>query len=115
MAKAYRIMGIPFSADRGLMEGFVRAVEASHAGPSPNLERHARDILILGEMVGVSSRLADIGAVLPEATRPHFERIYQRVRPGRARRLWARAAGRILMWRAIGAPRRAVPFADLGP
>lgn len=109
MARTFRIMGIPFSADRALMERFTRAVEAAHAGPSADLERHARNILVLGEMVGVSSRLPEIGRMLPAATREAFERIYPRVRPGLVRRSIARAFGRLVMKRAIGAPRKAVP------
>lgn len=105
MAKAFRIMGVPFSSDRTRLQRFARGVEAAHAGSSPHVERHVRNILALGEMVGVSSRQAEIGALLPAATRIHFERIYPRVRPGWPRRWLARSFGRLFMKRALGAPR----------
>ncbi len=54
-SKTYRIMGLPFSNDRKFMEQFARAIEIVHAGTSPHLEKHCRNILALGEMVGVSS------------------------------------------------------------
>lgn len=109
MAKVFRIMGIPFSADRAVLERFARGVEAALAGPSPYLERHARHILVLGEMVGVPSTLAALEGILPDATRTHFRAIYPQVRPGLMRRWTARAIGRFTMKRAIGAPRKAVP------
>lgn len=112
MAKAFRIMGIPFSEDRALMERYCRAVEVAHAGSSDHLEKHARNILALGEMVGVSSERENILAMLPEATRQVFEPLHAKVRPGFFRRLFYRVAGRLLMPRAIGEPRKAVPIAD---
>lgn len=112
MSKAFRIMGIPFSAQRDLMERFARGVEAAHAGASPNLERHTRHILVLGEMVGVRSDPAHIASMLPEATRRVFEPIARRVQPGVLRRLACRLAGRLLMPRAIGKPRAAVPVEE---
>lgn len=54
MTKAFRIMGLAFSQRRDGMEEFCRQVEESHAGLSPHVKKHARNILILGEMVGVS-------------------------------------------------------------
>lgn len=110
MAKAYRIMGMHFSDDRSRMEAFARHVEQAHHGVSPNLEQHARNILFLGEMVGVSSKLEAVGPILPEATRGDFERIYVRVRPGLIRRPLARLFGRVLMKQAVGKPRKAVPI-----
>jgi len=110
MSKAYRIMGIPFSGHRALLTRFARAVEAQHAGLSPNVEQHARNILLLGEMIGVSSALTQVGQMLPEATRAHFAQIHPRVRPGPLRRWTARAIGRVAMKRAIGKPRKAVPL-----
>lgn len=109
MSKAYRLMGVPFSEDRAAMEHFARTVEQEHAALSPNVEKHARNILFLGEMVGVSSRYEVISAMLPEATREVFREIYQRVHPSSPRRLWARLLGRLLMKQAVGAPRKAVP------
>jgi type IV secretory pathway protease TraF len=94
------------------MEQFARSVERAHAGPSPNVERHARNILIIGEMIGVRSAADRLGRMLPEPTRKEFERIYPRVRPGPALRLAARAFGSVAMKRAIGAPRKAVPLAS---
>jgi hypothetical protein len=114
MAKAFRLMGIPFSDRRELMAGFARAVEEAHAGPSPQLERHARHILVLGEMVGVSSHPARICTMLPAATRAVFLPIAAKVRPGAARRLFSRLAGRMLVPRALGKPRPAVPVEEAG-
>lgn len=112
MATTYRIMGMPFSSDRELMTAFAREVERACAAPSPNLERHARHILVLGEMVGVRSDRDTIAAMLPPATRAVYEPIHARVRPGAVKRLGARIAGRLLMKRAIGTPRTAVPVAE---
>lgn len=115
MAKTYRVMGIPFSEDRALMEQFARGVERTHAGVSPNLEVHARHILRLGEMVGVSSKSEHVASLLPEATREVFLAIHHRVRPGPFTRLACRAAGRLLMKQAVGRPRAAVPFQEVKP
>ena len=112
MAKAYRIMGLAFSQRRDLMEDFARRIEAAHAGVAPQVERHARNILLLGEMAGVSSKYDAIMAMLPERTRAAFEPVYARVAPNALRRLGARIAGRVLLPQAIGAPRSAVPVAD---
>lgn len=110
MAKTFRIMGLAFSARRDLMESFSRRVEAAHAGPSANLERHARNILLLGEMVGVSSSYEQITAMLPDRTRAVFQPIYDRVHPSPLKRAGARLLGRLLMKQAIGKPRQAVPI-----
>lgn len=112
MTKTYRIMGIPFSQRRELMEQFSRGVEEVQAGPSPNLEKHAGHILPIGEMVGVSSRYDSIVGMLPEKTRAVFEGIYGRVRPNALVRQGARVLGRVLMKQAIGQPHPAVPITD---
>jgi hypothetical protein len=114
MSKTYRIMGLPFPARRDRLEEFGRRVESAHAGPSPHVERHARNILLLGEMVGVPSRYDAIAGMLPEGTRAVFAEIYPRVRPGFVRRTAARAAGRLWMRRARGRPRTAVPLPGAG-
>jgi len=108
MTTTYRIMGIAFSDDRPLMRAYARAVETRHAAPSPALDRHARNILRIGEMVGVRS--ARIPAKLPEATRAVYAPVHRTVCPGPLRRALLRAAGRLLMRRAIGRPRVAVPW-----
>jgi len=109
MSKTYRIMGVPFSEDRGALERFSRDIEQKHAALSPNVEKHARNILFLGEMVGVSSEYEVVAAMLPDATRAIFKTIHSRVRPGMFQRLWARVLGRVLMKQAVGEPRKAVP------
>jgi len=110
-SKTYRIMGIPFSTNRAKMERFARLVETEHAGVSPNLEKHARHILSLGEMVGVRSDFESITEKLPQATRAIFEPIHPRVRPGFLKRNLLRPAGRLFVRRAIGSKERvAVPF-----
>ncbi len=113
MANAFRIMGVAFSNDRDLMRRFSRAVEEAHAATSPNLEKHARNILVLGEMVGVRSDLSTVGGMLSGPTRTLFEPIHPRVRPGALKRVGARLLGRLLMKRAVGEPREAVPVGDL--
>src|ERR1051325_2748196 len=62
MSKAYRIMGIRFSAERAALEQFARAVEAEQAAVTENVARHSRHILRIGEMIGVPSAP---GAILP--------------------------------------------------
>jgi hypothetical protein len=113
MARAFRLMGLRFSERREPMDAFAREVERVHAAPSPQLDRHARRILVLGEMVGVSS--GRVGRMLPAATRGVFEPVAARVRPGLLRRGLARGLGRLLMRRALGAPRRAQPVEDDAP
>ena len=111
MAKTYRIMGMPFSSNRADMEAFARAVEGAHAGLSPHLEKHARNILLIGEMVGASSAWPAVSKLLPDATRAVFEPVYPRVRPSAVKRIGARLLGRVAMKQAVGAPRKAVPVA----
>jgi len=109
MTKTYRIMGVPFSEDRAALQRFSRSIEKQQAGLSPNVEKHARNILFLGEMVGVSSRYEVISAMLSDATRKVFEGIHGKVRPAFPQRVWARLLGRVLMKQAVGQPRKAVP------
>ena len=110
MAKAYQIMGIFFSEQRDLLERFSREVEEAHAGVSPDLEKHARNILLLGEMVGVSSGYEEISAMLPGKTKEVFRGLYPKARSSALRRWGARVSGRFLVPRAVGKPRKAVPF-----
>jgi hypothetical protein len=112
MAKAYRVMGLRFSENRGELERFARGVEAEQAAVTPNVARHSRHILRIGEMIGVRSSADSILPMLPEHTRSVFEPLYERVRPGAPRRLWCRVLGKLLMPKAIGAPRRAVPAVE---
>jgi hypothetical protein len=112
MSKTYRIMGMPFSEKRGLLEEFSRLIEAEQAIVSPNVPRHSAHILRLGEMIGVSSGPGSILPMLPPKTRAVFEPLYPMVRPGPLRRQWSRLLGKLLMPKAVGAPRRAVPAAE---
>src|SRR4051812_48647011 len=50
MSKTYRIMGMPFSEKRDLMERFSRLVEEEQAAVTDNVPRHSVNILRLGEM-----------------------------------------------------------------
>jgi len=110
-SKTYRIMGIPFSNDREHMEHFAREIESAHAGPSEHLEKHARNILSLGEMVGVNSSMENIGPKLPQATREVFAPLHSKVSPNSAKRTFLRFAGKVLVKRAIGpSDREARPF-----
>ena len=111
MAKTYRIMGIPFSEDRAALERFSREIEAEQAAVTANVARHLVHILRLGEMIDVSSAAESILPMLPAATRAVFEPLYPSLKPGLLRRSWARLLGKLLMPKAVGAPRQAVPFA----
>ena len=110
MSKAYRIMGIRFSAERAALEQFARAVEAEQAAVTENVARHSRHILRIGEMIGVPSAAGSILPMLPEPTRAMFEPLYPDVRPGPFARVYFRLLGRALLPKAVGAPRPAVPF-----
>lgn len=115
-AKTYRIMGIPFSNDRGVMEEFARSVEAEYAGESKYLQKHARNVLRLGEMVGVSSSFQEITGKLPKATRDVFSPLHSYVRPRWFARFPLRLAGRLLIRKAIGKPgRETSPFSPPVP
>ena len=114
MAKAFRIMGLAFGEQRERLEAFARGVEEAHAGLTPQLEQHARHILILGEMVGVSSHYDAVTAMLPPATRGVFDPVYPRVRPHTLKQIGARMMGRLLIPQAVGQPREAIPLSDEG-
>jgi hypothetical protein len=112
MAKAFRIMGLRFSTDRAAMERFARTVEADHAAVTQNVEKHARHILRIGEMIGVSSARDSILPMLPRDTRAAFEPLYAKVRPGALRAISCRVLGRMLLPKAIGTPRPAIPMME---
>src|SRR5256886_8826837 len=65
MAKAYRIMGIRFSAKRNDLERFARLIEAEQATLTEVVPKHSRHILRIGEMIGGSSGPASILPMLP--------------------------------------------------
>jgi len=109
MSKTYRIMGIPFSEKRELLEQFSRAIEEEQAAITENVPRHSINILRLGEMIDVSSGPESILPMLPPRTKSVFEPLYPQVRPGWLRRKWARILGKLLIPKAVGAPRKAVP------
>lgn len=110
MAKVYRIMGMPFSQDRAALERFSRAIEEEQAAVTEHVRRHSVHILRLGELIGVSSASESILPMLPSRTRAVYGPMHELVRPGLLRRVWARVLGGLLMPKAVGAPRRAVPF-----
>jgi hypothetical protein len=110
MAKTYRIMGFPFSERREPMERFARLVEEEQAAITENVAKHARHILRLGEMVGVDSSPDSILPMLPARTRAVFEPLYPDVRPGLPGRVYARLLGKLVIPKAVGAPRKAVPL-----
>ena len=111
MSKSYRIMGMPFSQDRSALERFSRAIEEEQAAVTENVPRHSVNILRLGEMIDVPSSQDSILPMLPPKTRAVFEPLYPKVRPGPLRRVWSRVLGKLLIPKAVGAPRKAVPFA----
>ncbi|MGH7265279.1 MAG: hypothetical protein ACREMB_10560 [Candidatus Rokuibacteriota bacterium] len=110
MARTYRIMGMPFSERRPDMERFARLVEDEQAAVTENVPRHARNILKLGEMIGVASSRESILLMLPPRTRAVFEPLHPKVRPRLPARLYARVLGRLVMPKAVGKPRKAVPL-----
>ena len=112
LSKAYRIMGIPFSCDRQLMESFARSVEDGHAGLSPDVEKHARHILRIAEMVSFPSDWANISRLLPERTRTVYGLIHKKVEPGWLLRTTCRLAGRLLVKRAVGELRKVQVYQD---
>jgi hypothetical protein len=112
MSKCYRIMGLRFSARRDELERFARAVEAEQAAVTANVPKHSRHILRLGEMIGVASTRESILPMLPGPTRAAFEPLYEAVRPNAVQRLGSRLLGRLLLPKAVGTPRRAVPVED---
>jgi hypothetical protein len=93
------------------MARFARLVEEEQAAVTANVPRHARNILKLGEMIGVASARESILPMLPPRTRAVFGPLHSSVRPRLPARLYARALGRVLMPKAVGAPRKAVPLA----
>lgn len=109
MAKTYRIMGFRFSENRRDLERFARLIEKEQAAITQRVPAHSRHILKIGEMIGVSSGPESVLPMLPAATRAVFEPLYSGVRPGALQRWWSRLLGRLLLPKAVGAPRRAVP------
>jgi hypothetical protein len=114
MSKTYRLMGFPFSDERALMEEFARGIEEEQAAFSENVPKHARHILQIGEMIGVASDPESILPMLPPRTRAVFEPLYPEARPGLLRRAGCRLLGRLLLPRAVGQPRKAVPAGQAG-
>jgi hypothetical protein len=109
MTKAYRIMGFAFSENRSQLERFARLIEEKQASLTDRVAAHSRRILRIGEMIGVSSSGESVLPMLPAATRAVFEPLYPKVRPGLLQRWWSRLLGRLLLPKAVGEPRRAVP------
>lgn len=112
MSKTYRIMGMPFTQDRAALERFSREIEEEQAAVTAAVPRHSAHILRLGEMIGVPSSAESILPMLPPKTRAVFEPLYPSVAPGLLRRRWSRLIGSLLIPKAVGAPRRAVPFSE---
>ncbi len=109
IGKVFRLMGVPFTQDRRELERFARAVENRHAAVAADAPRLLGYVLCVAEMAGVSSGWESVLRMLPQGTRAVFEPLYPRVRPGLPRRLACRLLGRLLLPRAVGAPRAAVP------
>jgi len=112
LAKAFRLMGVSFSNRRETMQQFARQVEAAYTGRSPALERHARNVLLLGEALGVPAEFRELAPLLAEGPRRLFREIYPEVRPDPWQRHLARASGRFLVSPAASEPRRAVQATD---
>ena len=110
MSKAWRLLGIPFSNDRAAMTAFARAVEAAHVGVASMSSRHLRAILRIGEMIGVPADPDAIERLLPLSVRAPFRELAAAARPGWFSARWHRLLGRLLLPRAVGVPRLAVPL-----
>lgn len=111
MARAYRTMGIPFSADRALMETLCRDIEHRFARWEPAAGPCGRRLLFLGQLVGVSPREGELAPLLPEAVRPLFRAHYAEMRPGPL----ARTAGSVLGTALYPARRYRNPLPDAYP
>jgi hypothetical protein len=107
MSKAFRLMGLRFTDRRDQIAEFGHHVEGAHTGRSPFVARHARNLLLLAEMLGLSTEYHELAPLLPEAPRALFREIYPEVRPEGWQRHLARASGRFATPDA-GQPRRAV-------
>jgi hypothetical protein len=92
MAQAYRIMGIPFSEDRALLETFCLELERERARMTPQSAAYTRRLIFLGLIVGVPDDRASLARLLPAPQRALFEAHYAELRPG----LGARLLGRVL-------------------
>ncbi|MFY9341303.1 MAG: hypothetical protein WAT39_02355 [Planctomycetota bacterium] len=110
MSRTWRLMGVPFTSDRARGVAFARAVERRHAAPSPRLLEHARAILRIGELIGVRSAPDRILPMLPTATQTLFAPMATLARPGLPRRVLCRLLGPLLVPRAVGKARIAVPW-----
>jgi hypothetical protein len=112
LSKVFRIMGLSFTNRREQMEEFARHVEGAHTGRSPLLKTHARNLLLLAEMIGVSAEFNAIAPLLAEGPRKLFREIYPEIRPDAWQRQLARASARFFASPSAGKPRRAVQATD---
>jgi len=107
IGRAFRLMGVPFTQNRGEIEQFARQVEKRHAALAGDAPKLLGYVLCIAEMAGVSSGPRSILPMLPPAVRAAFEPVYTRVRPRLPMRIACRLFGRFLLPRAVGAPRAA--------
>lgn len=86
-AAVYRVMGIPFSADRTLMRRYCRTLEDHQAQYTPAAGPAARRLLFLGACVGVRPDPVWLAQTLPPRLRDLVLQQPERLRPGRGWRL----------------------------
>lgn len=91
-AAVYRVMGIPFSADRELMYRYCRTLEEHQAQYTPAAGPAGRRLLFLGACVGVRPEPAWLAQTLPLRLRELALQHQDSLRP----RLGWRLAGRLL-------------------
>ena len=109
IGKALRIMGVPFTQNRGDLERFARQVEERHAAVVADAPKLLRNVLCIAEMAGESSGPESILDMLPPAVRAVLEPMYPDVRPSLSARIACRLLGRFLLPRAVGVSRAAKP------
>lgn len=81
--KAYRIMGIPFSDDRQLLEEFCLELEKRYANFNQGLSPpYCQKLLFIGLTVGVPCDRESLARLLPAYTKPIFEKHYTELKPG---------------------------------
>ena len=82
MSRVYRTMGIPFSADRELLETLCEAIEEKHATFTDVTAEYCQRLLFLGLTVGVPCDKQSLAKSLPQHIRPLFETHYDQLKPG---------------------------------
>ena len=89
MARAYRLMGLPFSDDRELMQALARRIEERHARWEPLAASYGWRLLVLGQVMGVSPDQENLAPLMPATVRPLFRERFEAMAPATPARLMA--------------------------